>query len=187
MQNIIQSFHNKEFVQDSKKNVITNITSCVSNNPDAYGVFRCRELGIKCEILPHKDFKNREEFDKALLGLVQRYSPDLVILAGFMRILTPVFTSQIKCINIHPSLLPQHKGANAIKDTYDSDDEQGGVSVHWVNDVLDGGEIILQDSIPKISGESFESFEKRIHSLEYSLYPQAILQVLNLTSVIKNG
>ncbi|MDO7253557.1 phosphoribosylglycinamide formyltransferase [Helicobacter cappadocius] len=188
MENLINSLHSQEyFLKDTQEKAKIQISCAVTNNPNAYGISRCEALGINCEILPHKDFDCREDFDVALIDLLKNYQPDAVILAGFMRILSPIFTSTIRSINIHPSLLPKHKGSNAIKDTYESDDEFGGVSVHWVNEILDGGEIILQDYIPKIAGESLEEFENRIHQLEYALYPNAILKALNLTQVIKNG
>ncbi|PAF53546.1 phosphoribosylglycinamide formyltransferase [Helicobacter sp. 13S00482-2] len=186
MENLIEYFNHNEFLsEDAKEKVGIQISCAVTNNPNAYGISRCEALGVNCEILPHKEFDSREKFDEALLTLLKKYNPDAVILAGFMRILSPVFTSVIKSINIHPSLLPKYKGANAIKETYESGDEFGGVSVHWVSDILDGGEIILQDYIPKIAGESLEAFEDRIHKLEHNLYPTAILKALNLTRVIK--
>ena len=154
------------------------ITACICNQKDAYGITRCQNLNIPCITLPHKEFKTREAFDEALAIKLVDLGVDLVLLAGFMRILTPDFTSRFKIINIHPSLLPKHKGAHAIEDTYSSHDTEGGVSVHWVNEELDGGEIILQDSIPKIQGESLEDFSARIHQLEYALYPKAVIRAL---------
>ncbi|PAF47397.1 phosphoribosylglycinamide formyltransferase [Helicobacter sp. 12S02634-8] len=179
MQNIIESLHDRYYLHDTQK-VQLKILACITNNPAAYGIKRCESLGIKCEVLSHKDFSCREDFDRALSGLVEGYCPVLVVLAGFMRVLTPVFTQKHRCINIHPSLLPRHKGAQAIRDSYESAEDFGGVSVHWVNEVLDGGALILQESVPKIAGESFESFENRIHQLEYALYPRAILEALGL-------
>ena len=154
------------------------ITACICNKKDAYGITRCQNLNIPCITLPHKEFATREAFDEALASKLVDLGVDLVLLAGFMRILTPDFTSRFRIINIHPSLLPKHKGAHAIEDTYSSHDAEGGVSVHWVNEELDGGEIILQDSIPKIQGESLEDFSTRIHQLEYTLYPKAVIRAL---------
>ena len=155
------------------------ITACICNKKDAYGITRCQNLNIPCITLPHKEFATREAFDEALASKLVDLGVDLVLLAGFMRILTPDFTSRFRIINIHPSLLPKHKGAHAIEDTYSSHDAEGGVSVHWVNEELDGGEIILQDSIPKIQGESLEDFSARIHQLEYTLYPKAVIRALD--------
>ena len=154
------------------------ITACICNKKDAYGITRCQNLNIPCITLPHEGFATREAFDEALASKLVDLGVDLVLLAGFMRILTPDFTSRFRIINIHPSLLPKHKGAHAIEDTYFSHDAEGGVSVHWVNEELDGGEIILQDSIPKIQGESLEDFSARIHQLEYTLYPKAVIRAL---------
>ncbi|PAF42331.1 phosphoribosylglycinamide formyltransferase [Helicobacter sp. 11S03491-1] len=191
MQNIVETLRNKVFFNnldlENKDEIEIAFPFCITNNPNAYGISRCKELGIECKVLSHKDFSGREEFDRALLKLIAGTQVELVILSGFMRVLSPIFTSNLKSINIHPSLLPKYKGIKAIQESYQSDDNHGGVSVHWVNDVLDGGEIILQDCIPKISGESLEGFQKRIHHLEYKLYPKAILKALNLTQSNTHG
>ncbi|PAF51569.1 phosphoribosylglycinamide formyltransferase [Helicobacter sp. 13S00477-4] len=187
MQNIIHNLHNKYFIRGVCEKVCIEIVACITNNPDAYGISRCKDLNIKCEVLSHKDFRVREDFDRELTKLILSYSPDLTVLAGFMRVLSLIFTSKIKAINIHPSLLPKYKGANGIRDTYDSGDEFGGVTVHWVNEGIDDGEIILQESIFRLEAESFISFETRIHQLEYILYPKAILKALDLRSEESNG
>lgn len=182
MQNIAEFFHEKEFIGTIQNETFSiQIPACITNNPLAYGITRCKELKIPCHVLPHTNFSNREEFDKALIKCIQPYSPKLVVLAGFMRILSPIFVRAFKTLNIHPSLLPKHKGASAIKDSFMSNDTNGGVSAHLVDNNLDSGQIILQESIPKILNESLEDFTQRIHRLEYDLYPRAILKVLELS------
>lgn len=182
MQNIAEFFHKKKFIGIIQNETFSiQISACITNNPLAYGITRCKELKIPCHVLPHTDFSNREEFDKALIKYIQPYHPKLVVLAGFMRILSPIFVCTFRTLNIHPSLLPKHKGASAIKDSFMSDDTNGGVSVHFVDDNLDSGQIILQEPIPKIPNESLEDFAQRIHHLEYDLYPRAILKVLELS------
>lgn len=182
MENLVHKLHDKEFASLSfpDKKYLLQVSACITNNPLAYGIKRCENLGIKCEIMSHKDFNKREDFDNSLCKLVLTYQPKLCILAGFMRILSDKFTSYINAINIHPSLLPKFKGANAIEESYYSQEINGGVSVHYVNEFLDGGEIILQESIKKIKNESLSDFEERIHHLEYEIYPKAILKVLKL-------
>ena len=95
-----------------------------------------------------------------------------------MRILTPVFTREIRAINLHPSLLPLFKGAHAIKEGFDSDMKVGGVSVHWVSEELDGGKIIAQRAFEKSAGMSLEEFEAKIHEIEHEILPETIVQIL---------
>ena len=95
-----------------------------------------------------------------------------------MRILTPIFTQNIKAINLHPSLLPKHKGANAIQESFESSDKEGGISVHWVSEKLDSGEIIAQKSFTKSEDETLESFTCKIKELEYQLLPETITKIL---------
>lgn len=179
LENIVRYFR-----QDSVKRELESLkinadfALAICNKKEAFGITRCQNLGLECEILSHRDFATRLEFDNALLDILRKREIDLVILAGFMRILGEEIVSQIRAINIHPSFLPLHKGANAIKDSYLSSEDFGGVSVHWVSKELDSGEIILQEKLPKIKGESMEDFEKRIHALEYTIYPKAIISAL---------
>ena len=182
MQHLIESLHHKRFksTQDNTAQEI-EITLTLCNNPSAYGITRTKNLGIPCEILSHKNFATREDFDKAMIHILHIHKIKYVFLAGFMRILTPCFTQSFSIINIHPSFLPEHKGAHAIKDSFYSSASYGGVSVHWVNEELDGGKIILQEKVAKLPNESLEDFECRIHECEYRLYPRAILSALNLS------
>ena len=136
------------------------------------------KLSIKTEILEHANFDSRKEFDSELVKLIKSYQPDLVVLSGFMRILTDVFTSNIKAINLHPSLLPKFKGSRAIERSFESDDLECGVSVHHVSSELDGGEIILQKSFIKEENETLDSFTDKIKAIEYEIMPQAIVKVL---------
>lgn len=179
MEHIIKTLHQKDFnVNDATYHI--NIVGCICNKEDAYGITRLEKLKIPCIILPHKNFKNREDFDSALKQQLETMQINLVVLAGFMRILSPDFCNAFKIINIHPSLLPKYKGAHAILDSFNSGDLEVGVSVHWVNEELDGGEIILQKSFFREEGENLENFEKKIHNLEYEIYPQAILKAISI-------
>lgn len=153
------------------------IVGAITNKKEAKGVDIARKWVIPCEILEHQNFSSREEFDQNLAVAVESYSPDIVVLAGFMRILTPFFTQKFRCVNIHPSFLPYFKGANAIKESFDNVALPAGVTIHWVNEELDGGEIILQESLQRHHGEDIIAFEERIHALEHLLYPQALHQL----------
>lgn len=180
MQNLIESLHKRRFYNQNKELRILEINVTICNNPSAYGINRSLALNIPCEIIPHKNFTSRDAFDNAIGEVLQKYKIHYVFLAGFMRILTPAFTKRFSIINIHPSFLPEHKGANAIKDSFYSNQNYGGVSVHWVNEELDSGNIIMQEKIEKQQNESLENFEHRIHLCEYSLYPRAIINALGL-------
>ncbi|MDD6056518.1 MAG: phosphoribosylglycinamide formyltransferase [Helicobacteraceae bacterium] len=153
------------------------VVLALSNKADAYGLQRAEKLGVETKILLSKG-KERECFDKELVGILKEQNLDLCVLAGFMRILTPIFTQNIKAINIHPSLLPLFKGAHGLVDSYNSSMCFGGVSVHFVSDELDSGEIIAQGILCKNPKEKLESYEKRVHKLEHILYPKAVLSVL---------
>lgn len=167
-QNIVKKLHNKECY----------VTCGITNKKDAKGLEKLKELSIKTDVLEHVDFNSREEFDAQLVKLVNSYEPDLVVLSGFMRILSDVFTSNVKAINLHPSLLPKFKGAKAIERSFESDDTECGVSVHYVSSELDGGEVILQKSFIRAKGETLESFSAKIKNIEYEIMPQAIVEVL---------
>ena len=155
-----------------------NVVAAITNNPNAKGIEKVKKSGIKTIVLDHKLFDSREKFDEKLVEIIDKLNVDLSVLAGFMRILTPVFTSKIRAINIHPSLLPAFKGANALKRGFEAPLKKVGVTTHFVTDDLDSGEIIMQKSFDK-TGMSFEDYEKKIHECEYEIYPPSILKALN--------
>lgn len=169
---ILQKLHGKKIGKTKFEIVLT-----LTNNPSAKGIQRAAKFGLKSVILDHTKFASREDFDKALVKEIKKYSVDLVVLAGFMRILTPVFCDQIKAINLHPSILPLFKGANAIKESFDSDMQIGGVSVHWVSSELDGGKIIAQKTFNR-KNKSFQDWENKIHKIEHKLLPKTIVKIL---------
>jgi len=167
-QNVIEKLHNKE----------CEVVCGITNKKDAKGLDRLKKLSIPTKILEHTNFNSREEFDAELVELINSYEPDLIVLSGFMRILTDIFTSNIKAINLHPSLLPKFKGSMAIERSFESEDAECGVSVHYVNSELDGGDIILQQGFSKSKDETFESFSKKIKEIEFEIMPEAIVKVL---------
>lgn len=150
----------------------------ITNNSLSRGILIAKEAGFATEILSHHDFSSREEFDNGLVQLLQRYDVDLVVLAGFMRIVTSVFTQNVKAINLHPSLLPLFKGKEAIKQSFESGMKVGGVTIHYVTDELDGGEIIAQACVSIQKEDTLESFTAKIHACEHLLLPQTIEQLL---------
>ena len=167
--NIIETLHKTKKI---------DIVAAISNKANAKGVEIAQNANIRVEIIEHTNFKSREEFDASLVRIIQNYRPDLTVLAGFMRILTPIFTTAINAINLHPSLLPLFKGANALENSFNSGMRRGGVSVHWVEQELDGGSVISQEEVEIKSKDSLEEFSERIHKLEYKLLPQTIIKVL---------
>ena len=170
---ILQKLHGKVFGGTKIEVVLA-----LSNKADAGGIAKAAKCGLKSVVTEHVNFASREEFDAAIVAQIKRANVDLTVLAGFMRILTPVFTRQIRAINLHPSLLPLFKGAHAIKESFDSDMKVGGVSVHWVSEELDGGAIIAQRAFEKSAGMSFEAYEAKIHAIEHEILPETIVQIL---------
>jgi len=164
---ILENLHGKE----------VEVVVALTNRPDAGGIRIAQESKIPFEVIDSSLFSSREAFDSELVHALHYYKPDLTVLAGFMRILTPVFTEEVKAINLHPSLLPLHKGLMAIERSYEDENEEGGVSIHWVTSDLDGGEIILQKEIDKGS-KDFETYEAEIKSIEKEALVEAIKKVL---------
>jgi len=154
------------------------IAAAVTNRPDAGGIEKAKRNGIHVDIIDHTGYDSREQFDEMLVKTINLYQPDLVVMAGFMRILTPVFTNNIRAINLHPSLLPKFKGARAIERSFESDEKEGGVSVHWVSGELDGGSVISQRRFEKAQNETLESFTEKIKMIEYALLPEIIIELL---------
>lgn len=165
--NLIKKLHNKTCI----------VAAAITNNPDAPGIKKARDLDIQVDVIDHKQFHTRESFDQALVVAINRYKPDLVVMAGFMRILSSVFTENVRAINLHPSLLPLFKGARAIERSFESD-EPGGVSVHWVTEELDSGDVIMQEAFAKAEDETLESFTAKLHAIEYELLPRCVEQIL---------
>ena len=157
-----------------KKNVINgSIDIVISNNPDAYGIQRAKYHSINYKIIDNNRFETREDFDQALVEKLKDSNPDLIVLAGFMRILTSVMTEAFrnKIINIHPSLLPKYPGLDTHNSVIKNRDLKHGITIHFVNEVLDGGQIIAQGEISVNSNETSEELKTRIHAIEHVMLP----------------
>ncbi len=148
----------------------------ISNRPKAGVLQRAQKRNIKTLELDHTEFSDRESFDKHLVTQLKKHEAELVILAGYMRILSPYFFSEFadKVINVHPALLPSFKGAHGARDALDYGVKLSGCTVHFVNEDIDSGAIIAQAAIPIYEGESSHDLQKRIQSLEYRIFPQVI-------------
>lgn len=152
------------------------ISQVISNRSDAYGLQRAELAGIHTAVLDHKQFASRESFDEALIRLIDARQPDLVVLAGFMRILSSAFVQHYagRLLNIHPSLLPLYKGTNTHQRVLDAGDRLHGVSVHFVTEELDGGPVVAQAIIPVSEGDSKETLAQRVATQEHRLYPEVV-------------
>ena len=152
------------------------VRAVISNEADAYGLERARRAGITTRILSHRDFKSREAFDDALMALIDGFEPSLVVLAGFMRILTPGFVTHYagRLMNIHPSLLPEFPGLDTHQRAIDAGVAEHGVSVHFVTPSLDGGPVIIQARVPVRKHDDAETLAARVLEQEHVIYPQAI-------------
>lgn len=152
------------------------IVCLLCNVPGARVLERAAGAKIPTEIVSHKDYAAREEFDAAVVERLQGYAPGLIVLAGYMRMLSPVFLRAFpdKVINIHPALLPAFPGVHGIKDAWDYGVKVTGVSVHFVDEGMDTGPIIAQQALAIEESESLEALEARIHKIEHALYPRII-------------
>ncbi|AZE62507.1 MULTISPECIES: phosphoribosylglycinamide formyltransferase [Pseudomonas] len=152
------------------------IAAVISNRNDAYGLQRARDAGIETRSLDHKAFDGREAFDRALIELIDAFEPKLVVLAGFMRILSADFVRHYegRLLNIHPSLLPKYKGMHTHQRALEAGDSEHGCSVHFVTEELDGGPLVVQAVVPVESGDSAQTLAQRVHTQEHRIYPLAV-------------
>ena len=153
-----------------------DLVAVISNRPGVLGLVRAQEAHIPTEVLDHKNFVDREAFDHALMQKIDSYQPDLIVLAGFMRILSAAFTQHYegRMLNIHPSLLPKFQGLHTHQRALDAGEKRHGVTVHFVTAELDGGPAIVQASVPVIAGDDAHSLAKRVQQQEHIIYPLAI-------------
>lgn len=152
------------------------ISLVISNVASAYGLERAEKAGIQHDCIDHKAFASRDDFDRALMTRIDQAQPDIVILAGFMRILTADFVNHYanRLVNIHPSLLPKFTGVNTHQRAIDAGEQWHGASIHFVIPELDAGPVILQGRLAINSDDTAESLQQRIHKIEHKLYPLAI-------------
>ena len=160
-------------------NIPATIELVISNQTNVKGLERAKKFHLMSKVIEHQQFNSREEFDQALLEQILPIEPDLVVLAGFMRILSKGFTEALsgKLINIHPSLLPDYPGLNTHKQAIENGDLMHGISVHYVNSGLDGGPIITQGALKIDPSESEAKLIKRIHKIEHAIYPKVIADI----------
>jgi len=152
------------------------ITAVISNQVDAKGLDRACKENITTHVIDHKSYPTREGFDQAMMHVIDALNPDLIILAGFMRILTQPFIEhyQHRLINIHPSLLPKYKGLNTHQQAIENKDEIHGASIHYVGLELDSGPVVIQAEIPVQDSDTAETLAARVLVEEHKIYPIAI-------------
>ena len=151
------------------------IVAVISNKAEAYGLVRASNAGIQTRALDHREFADRAAFDRALIAEIDAFQPDLVLLAGFMRILTADFVTHYRgrLLNIHPSLLPRHKGLQTHQRALDAGDEEHGASIHFVTEELDGGPVVIQGRVTVHPDDDAASLTSRVQVKEHALYPLA--------------
>ncbi len=152
------------------------ISAVFSNNPAAYGLERAKLAGIPHHGLDAKTFADRASFDAALAQAIDQYQPDLLVLAGYMRILSPVFVQHYagRMLNIHPSLLPKYPGLHTHRQALENGDQEHGTSVHFVTEELDGGPVILQAKVPIFSDDTEDDVIERVQTQEHNIYPLVV-------------
>lgn len=165
------------------------IVAVLSNKADAYGLARAKAAGIATQVVANTDYADRASFDQALILAIDEYQPNLVVLAGFMRILTPDFVRhyQNRLLNIHPSLLPRYQGLHTHQKAIEAGDVEHGCSVHFVTEELDGGPVILQARVPVFEDDDAVSLAERVQVQEHAIYPLTVRWFCDGRAVMQQG
>lgn len=152
------------------------IALVVCDNPKAFALERAAKLGLECFVIERRNFKSRDEFDAAIGEKLKQNRVEAIFLAGFMRILGPEFVRawRWRILNVHPSLLPKYPGTAAIREAFESREKETGVTIHFVDEGIDSGPMILQRKVPIRVDDTLETLEARVHATEYEAYPEAI-------------
>jgi len=152
------------------------IRAVISNRGDAYGLKRAADAGIPTRVVDHRDYDDARAFGRALAERIDEYAPDLIVLAGFMRILHPDFVTHYenRLINLHPSLLPKYPGLHTHERVLEHGDAEHGASVHFVTAEVDAGPVIIQGRIPVTSTDTPDSLQEKVHAVEHHILPKAV-------------
>lgn len=152
------------------------VVAVVSNRADAYGLQRAQTAGIPTRVISNADYQDREIYDQALMACIDEFKPDLIVLAGFMRILSDGLVQHYlgRMLNIHPSLLPRHKGLHTHRRVLEAGEQEHGATVHFVSPELDSGPIVLQGKTRIQPSDNEQQLAQRVHEIEHKIYPQAI-------------
>ncbi|VWB59787.1 phosphoribosylglycinamide formyltransferase [Burkholderia pseudomultivorans] len=165
------------------------VAAVIANRPDAAGLAFAASHGVATAVVDHRSFDSRDSFDAALAAEIDRFAPDLVVLAGFMRILTPEFVRRFEglLLNIHPSLLPSFKGIHTHQQALDAGVALHGASVHFVIPELDSGAIVAQGAVPVRAGDDAAALAQRVLAVEHVLYPRAVRWFVEGRLRLENG
>ncbi|HEY4873383.1 MAG TPA: phosphoribosylglycinamide formyltransferase [Steroidobacteraceae bacterium] len=165
------------------------VNHVICDQPDAAGIARARELGLATSVIPRAQFSDASAFEAALLGALDAQAHHLLVLAGFMRILSPQFVARYagRMVNIHPSLLPLYRGLNTHRRVLAAGDAQHGASVHFVTADLDAGPVVLQSRVPVLPGDTEKSLAERVHDSEHIIYPKVIGWIAQQRLVFRDG
>ena len=185
---------NLQAIIDACKSGIINgkVVGVISNRDDAFGLERAKKDNIPSKVINHNNYNTRIDFDQKLVSTIKKFQPDLVVLAGFMRILSPIMTSAFKdkMINIHPSLLPKYPGLNTHEQVIANKDVEHGVTIHSVSEELDGGPIIAQSKILIHKNQQLDDLIERIHKIEHVIFPKVISMIaseeIDIEDIIKD-
>ena len=182
---------NLQAIIDSVKSgaIKGQISAVISNRPSVFGLERAEKAGIPAITVDHTEFSSRTDFEQALSQTIDQYQPDVLVLAGFMRILSSEFVQHYlgKMLNIHPSLLPKYPGLNTHRRVLENGDTEHGTSVHFVTAELDGGPIIAQRSIHVTADDTEETLQQKIQQQEHKLYPEVVSWLCNGRVQFKDG
>ena len=173
----------------NSKSINGKIVSVISNNPDAYGLKRSEKYNLRTKVIKHGDYLNRDNFDAAIDEYLTKLNIDLIVLAGFMRVLGEKITEKYngKIINLHPSLLPLYPGLNTHKNVIINKDKIHGISIHYVSAELDAGPLIAQGIIKVKGDQNLDELIERIHKIEHMLLPEIIGLICNENITLKNN
>jgi len=160
----------------AEQHIRADIVAVISNRADAAGLDYAKQAGIPTHVIEHQGFPDRESFDREMMRVIDSYQPGLVVLAGFMRILSGAFVRHYRgrLINIHPSLLPKYPGLNTHQRAIDAGEQVHGATVHFVEEEVDSGEIIIQAKVPVLASDTKEKLAARVLEQEHRIYPAAV-------------
>ena len=179
----------------SQQKINAKISAVIANQDTAYGLIRAKNAGIPAVHIDHKSFASREDYDAKMASCIDEFAPNLIVLAGFMRILSSTFVEHYKgrMLNIHPSLLPKYKGLDTHQRAIDAGDKEHGASVHFVTPELDGGPVVLQSKVPVFEQQDAQELADRVQQQERQMYPLVIkwfcedrLKMVNNRAVLDN-
>ena len=166
-------------LDEAEKGLPVEVVKVVASRPDAYGIERANAAGIPVLVMNREKYADPEAADAQIVAALQEAGAQYVVMAGYMRKVTPVLLDAFpnRVVNLHPALLPKHRGAHAIQDAFEAGDEVTGITIHFANEEYDKGPIIFQHEVPVLPDDTIDDLETRIHAAEHEYYPQVLQQI----------